>query len=151
MKIHFKLLTLFLLSFVLHSCNVTSTRSNNISDKNEGQAIVSLYFQNHDEGNPEANEKLFSQLFLEDAGFEKFLKNQRFTDEKLGEIRWTELQHWETTVVSGTQSSSEYLFVYEVKRAKHNSIESFYLTKDDSDSIKIQQYKIESDGFLQED
>ena len=137
--------------FFCSSCYFTSQRHNSYGDKKDGEKTVGTYFSNMILEKEELNKILFSKEFLNETNFETFLKNQQYIEQKLGKMLGKELESWETSVVSGTQSKSEYLFVFKVEREKHNSKETFYLIKDKNDSIKIRNYKLESEGLLKPD
>lgn len=139
-----------LITFSIFSCknDFYIQRKNNESDKREGEKVTGTYFDNVLLERPDENLKLYSDEFLEQTSKEELLKQNQFIEEKLGKVTSKEIQGWETSVVSGTDPKSEYLFVYNVEREKFNSIETFYLMKDANDSIKIYSYKIDSKGLL---
>lgn len=145
-----KYIYLVLIFFLIISCknDFYVQRKNNDSDKREGEKITGVYFDNVFLGKPKENLKLFSNEFFKEFSKEDLLKQSQFIDEKLGKITSKEIQTWETSIVTGTNPKSEYLFVYNVEREKFNSIETFYLMKEPNDSIKIYSYKIDSKGFL---
>lgn len=149
MRKYFGVLILF--GIFVSSCEFNTQRFNNNRDKKEGEKVVEAYFNYENLGKSELAKNLFSKAFIDEVGFAKFLENQNYLNNKLGKVLDKELKSWETAVVSGTNSKSEYLFVYEVKREKHNSFETFYLVKEESDSIKIRKYNLESEGLLQPD
>lgn len=137
--------------FLISACKFNTQRTNNYSDKNEGERIVGTYFGNILLERQELNKNLFSEDFFDEINYTTFLNNQRYLDNKLGKVLGKELKSWETSVLWGTNSKSEYLFVYKVEREKYDSFETFYLIKDDNDSIKIRNYKLESEGLLKPD
>lgn len=123
-------------------------RKNNETDKREGEKITGVFFDNVLLEKPKENLKLFSEEFYKQTSKEDLWKQFQFIEEKLGEITSKEIQSWETSVVTGTNPKSEYLFIYNVEREKFNSVETFYLMKEPNDSIKIYSYKIDSKGLL---
>ncbi|SMC49025.1 hypothetical protein [Moheibacter sediminis] len=145
--------TLFI-AFTLIICSCTNEftvqKKNNESDKREGERIMDIYFDNILLDKENENLSLFGKEFYKVSSKEKLMKENEFIKNKLGKLLGKELKHWETAVVSGTSSNSEYLFIYEIKREKYNSVETFYLIKEALDSIKIHSYKIESEGLLTE-
>ena len=141
-------ITLIIVSTFSCKNDFYAQRKNNESDKREGEKITGIYFDNVFLGKPKENLKLFSNEFFKEFSKEDLLKQSQFIDEKLGKITSKEIQAWETSIATGTNPKSEYLFVYNVEREKFNSVETFYLMKDANDSIKIYSYKIDSKGFL---
>ncbi|MFV0305967.1 MAG: hypothetical protein ACK5IC_10860 [Moheibacter sp.] len=126
----------------------TIQRQNDEDDKREGEKVMDNYFDNILLEKPSENKLLYSEAFFKESSKEELQQQNQFIEEKLGKIEGKTLQHWETFVVTGTSSKSEYLFVYNVEREKYNSVETFYLMKEPSDSIKIHSYKIDSKGLL---
>lgn len=145
-----KKLTLLVL-LIAFSCNKVNTlRKNTESDKIEGEKITQIYFDNIKLEKPSDNLKLFGKDFLAKISKEDFIKQSSIVDVKLGKVIEKNLLKWETNIVDGTNPKSEYLFIYDVKREKYNSKETFYLTKEPTDSIKIHTYNVESEGLLKE-
>ncbi len=144
------ILVLVTLSF-LYSCNNLSVqRKNTTTDKVEGEKVVNTYFENVKLDKGDDNLKLFSNLFFEKISKEEFKKQSGIVDIKLGKVIDKKLLKWETNIVDGTNSKSEYLFIYNVTRENYNSKETFYLIKEATDSIKIYSYQVESEGLLKE-
>lgn len=148
MRILYVLCSSFLLLSMSCKNDFYVQRKNNESDKREGEKITGTYFDNILLEKPKENLKLFSEEFFKQTSKEDLWKQFQFIEEKLGEITSKEIQGWETSVVTGTNPKSEYLFIYNVEREKFNSVETFYLMKEPNDSIKIYSYKIESKGLL---
>lgn len=118
--------------------------------KIEGEKIVNTYFDNIKSDKEDDNLSLFSNAFFEKVSKEDFVEKRNAVDIKLGKVLDRKLQKWETNIVDGTNPKSEYLFIYEVEREKYNSIETFYLIKESTDSVKVQSYQVESEGLLGE-
>lgn len=139
--------------FFIFSCKneFTVQRKNNQSDKREAEKVMDVYFDNLLLDKESENLLLFSKEFFKVSSKEKMIKENELIKNKLGKVLGKELKHWETSVVSGTSPKSEYLLVYDIKREKFNSSETFYLVKEESDSIKIYSYKIESEGLLMDE
>ncbi len=121
---------------------------NQESDKRVGEKVMDIYFDNLLLDQRNDNLSLFSKEFFKENDKNKLSEQNRFIENKLGKVLGKELKHWETSVIKGTNPKSEYLFVYDVKREKYNSLETFYLMKEKTDSIKIYSFKIESEGLL---
>ncbi|WLD24299.1 hypothetical protein NU10_02545 [Flavobacterium dauae] len=146
-----RLLLMSLIVSVSFSCNnINVQKKNRESDKKEGEKVLNVYFENVLSNNMEKNLQLFSKGFFEKTPQDVFIKRHISMDEKLGKVIGRSLTKWETNIVKGTKPESEYYFVYDVKREKYNSKEFFYLIKEPTDSIKINLYKVESEGLLTE-
>ncbi|HLU85338.1 MAG TPA: hypothetical protein VKZ45_07680 [Vicingaceae bacterium] len=145
-----RLLMLAILSISFSCNNLNVQRKNTESDKAKGEKILNTYFDNLASNKRDDNLKLFSEVFFEKTPKDVFLKQDSLVDLKLGKILEKSLLKWETNIVEGRHAISEYLFVYDVKREKHNAKETFYLIKDPTDSIKIHTYQVESEGLLTE-
>lgn len=145
---------LLLMSIILSmsfSCNnLNVQKKNRESDKGEGEKVLNIYFDNILSNNKEKNLQLFSKAFFEKTPKDVFFKQHNVVDERLGKVIGRSLEKWETNIVKGTKPVSEYFFVYDVERENYNSKESFYLIKEATDSIKINSYKVESEGLLTE-
>jgi hypothetical protein len=61
-----------------------------------------------------------------------------------GKIKNDSLSTWQTLVVKGTNSKSNYLLTYEVDRDFSHTQETFIMQKE-NDTIKIEKYKINFD------
>ena len=67
-----------------------------------------------------------------------------WTKKEGGNFTNYQLSSWNTLIVKGTDSKSEYSLIYEVKRPLINTEEIFSLEKE-KDKIKIVGYKINLD------
>lgn len=141
---------LFTFSFFYSCNNLNLQRKNTTSDKIEGEKVVNIYFDNIKSDKENDNLSLFSNAFFEKVSKEDFVKKRSAVDIKLGKVLDRKLLKWETNIVDGTNPKSEYLFIYEVEREKYSSIETFYLIKESTDSIKVQSYQVESEGLLRD-
>lgn len=126
----------------------TVQRKNNQSDKREAEKVMDKYFDNLLLDKENENLVLYSEEFFKKGTKEQMAEQEKLIKNKLGKVLGKELKHWETSVVSGTSPKSEYAFIYEIQREKHSSLETFYLIKEESDSIKIHTHNIESEGLL---
>jgi len=144
------ILILVTLSFFYSCNNLNIKRQNTTTDKVEGEKVVNNYFDNLNLNKVDDNLKLFSSVFFDKISKEDFKKHCSIVDIKLGKVIDRKLLKWETNIVDGTNPKSEYLFIYDVEREYYNSKETFYLTKEATDSIKILTYQVASDGLLTE-
>ena len=146
-----KLLGMSLILSMSFSCNnINVQKKNRENDKVEAEKVLNIYFDNVLANSKKKNLQLFSKAFFEKTPKDVFFKQHNAMDERLGKVIGRSLAKWETNIVKGTKPVSEYFFVYDVERENYNSKESFYLVKEPTDSIKINSYKVESEGLLTE-
>lgn len=141
-------LLILLISF-LASCsfNANITRDNREEDKKEAEKITSQFYVYLKNKEYEQVYDFFSPLFYEVTSKSQLDSLFASSVETLGDIKNSELIHWETKVKSGTDASSEYYFVYKISREKFESTEKIGLKKDKNNKIKILGYRIESEGY----
>ena len=132
------------------SCSFTSTYNNRIEDKNEAQKVADKFYTLLKEGRYEDTYKLFSKKFFQIVDTSKMNNMYHMTFKKLGAITSDSVAHWETHVVTGTNPSSVYVLYYLVEREKYGSKETVSLSKE-NDVIKIDGYRVNSDGFFAND
>lgn len=132
------------------SCSFTATYNNRIEDKNEAQKVADKFYTLLKEGKYDDTYKLFSKKFFQVADTSKMNKMYHMTFQKLGAITTDSVAHWETHVVTGTNPSSIYVLYYLVEREKYESKETVSLSRE-NDSIKIDGYRVNSDGFFAND
>ncbi|SFO09310.1 hypothetical protein SAMN05421741_1202 [Paenimyroides ummariense] len=145
-----RLLILAILSLSFSCNNLNVQRKNTERDKVEGEKVLNTYFDNLASNKREDNLKLFSEVFFEKTPKDTFLKQDSIVGLKLGKIIERNLLKWETNIIEGRRAISEYVFIYDVKREKYNTKETFYLIKEPTDSIRIHTYQVESEGLLAE-
>jgi len=91
---------------------------------------------------------LFSDKFFAVTDTSKLNNLLKAIDDKLGSIENTQLEKWETQVITGTDENSTYALQYVVKHKKFESKEFFTMVKEDG-QIKIIGYNVNSDGFFE--
>lgn len=91
---------------------------------------------------------MYSIDFYKKVPKDKLHEIQISLKNKLRNLEDYELDKWETRVVSGTESLSEYGFVYKMKYEKDSATEIFKLKKDDKGKIKIYYHNISSPTLL---
>ncbi|QYN51762.1 MULTISPECIES: hypothetical protein [Apibacter] len=117
-------------------------------DKKEAEKILKVYFYNLAYESVTSNDSLYSIDFYTKISKDKLHKIHNSLKNKLGNLIDYKLDKWETRVVSGTQSYSEYGFVYTVIYEKDSATEIFKLKKDDKGRIKIYYHDISSLALL---
>jgi hypothetical protein len=140
------ILILFISTFIT-SCTFNSSYVDREVDRQEAERVTVKFFYLLHEKKFNETHSLFSPRFMEVTNKEKLNQLFQASEEKLGSVKDQSLESWNTNVVKGTNSKSEYLLVYNVKRTKFNSKETLRLEKE-NDTIKILYYNIESEGLL---
>lgn len=126
---------------------MNAANKNREEDKAEGERITNQYFDLLSKKQYLSVYTLLSPRLQALSPIDSIIRIYEMTEEKLGTIEDINLESWETFVQTGTSPKSEYVYKYKVKRTKFESEELFRLEKE-GDSIKILQYKINSEGFL---
>ena len=137
------LLTIFLLS-VMTSCQMNRTYQNRDEDKIEGEKFVNHFFELLKNKNYDETYKMYSPKFIAITNQEKIKEIYDFSFGKLGEIEDINIERWETIRVEGSNPLSSYAYIYNVKRSKYASIETFKLEKEGNE-IKILSYNVNYD------
>jgi hypothetical protein len=138
----------FFLSFLtvlLNCCHANTQFINRKADKENGEQILEQFYTYIKNDNLEACISLFSEEFLAVTSKQDFVTHIYENKQKLGSIKSTKLQKWETRVVEGTDPMGNFKFVYEVQYANSSTSEVFELIKIKDDSIKIISYQVISD------
>ena len=135
-----KIFTLFVI-YILMSCSFNETFRNRESDKKEAEIITAKFYKNMINNHENEAIKSFGEKFFE-------VMNQDQLDEMLtaiktedGNIIGFNLIKWDTYVVTGTNSKTEYVFIYDVKREKISTFEKITMIKEDG-NIKIVGYHV---------
>lgn len=140
-----KIIYLLITSFLLISCNFNQFYKNRESDKADGEKIPRKFYWELRYGTNQDNiYKLFGDKFFEVSDKEKLAEMLSIVT-KIGPVEDYTLSKWETLVVKGTDSKSEYLFTYDVKRGNETTHETFTMEKDKQGDIKIVGYHINQD------
>ncbi len=137
-----------LLFTILCGCNFTSSFTNRDSDKKDAEKITGKFFEDVKKNDTAAIYKLFSKKFFEAASKDKLNTILTGSQKRLGDMVSDSLIDWQTKVVTGTENSAEYKFVYKIHRSKYDSKEEFDMIKDEDGKIRIAYYNVESDGFF---
>jgi hypothetical protein len=141
------IIVLFLL-VTLSACNFNSTYLNRAEDKNDAEIVANRYYGALKNKDYEAVDVFFANEFWKVTPKDKLHEILVNTQSKLGELKSTKLDHWETKVIKGTNPSSEYILYYLNKYKNHEAKETLRLIKVADDKIKIIAFNINSDGFL---
>ena len=141
-----KIYILLFISLFLLSCNYNSYYTDREIDREEAERVTVKFFYLLRDSKHKETHSLFSKRFLKVTNTSKVDEIFNTSDTKLGKIENHTLETWHTNIVEGSNPKSEYLLVYNVKRSKFDSKETFRLEKE-NDTIKILGYNVQSDGF----
>ncbi|MGM9477897.1 hypothetical protein ACS5PU_15805 [Pedobacter sp. GSP4] len=141
--------TLFALSLLLtlSSCNFNSTYINREEDKKDAEKVADQFYALLQKKEFQKVDPLLSTQFKAVTSAVKLNNYLSGALNKLGEIKSEKLDHWESKVVRGTNSSATYVLYYIVERTKFQSKETVTLAAENN-QIKIQGYNVNSDGLL---
>jgi hypothetical protein len=141
-----KSISIILSLTLFFSCSFTATYNNRVEDKNEAQKVADKFYTLLKAGKYDDTYKLLSKKFFQDSDTSELNKMYHIIFQKLGAIKSDSVAHWETHVITGTNSSSVYVLYYLVEREKYESKETVSLSKE-NDTIKIDGYHVNSDGL----
>ncbi|MGG5211020.1 hypothetical protein ACQWU4_19030 [Chryseobacterium sp. MIQD13] len=137
---------IILISFLLISCSFNQTFSNREEDKKEAEKISQKFFwELKYGGNLDTIYNLFSDKFFEVTNKEKLLQIINVSQNDIGRVEEYNLVKWETLIIKGSNSKSEYLLIYDVKRGSGKTEETFSMEKDKNGDIKIVGYRVNQD------
>lgn len=135
------------LMLLLSACNFNSTYLNRENDRDDAKKIGDKYFELLKKSDYVATFKLFSDNFWTVTPKPKMSEIYQSISKKLGKLQSITLDQWETRVLKGTNSSSEYILYYLNHYEKFDAKETLRLVKE-GDDIKIIAFNINSDGLL---
>jgi len=137
-----KKILLFVTLTLLVSCSFNQTFSNRESDRDDAEKISKKFYWELLQGtNKNKIYELFSDKFFEVTNKDQLDKLISNSQQEYGVIKEYNLEHWETLVVKGSNSKSEYLLTYNVTRETGTTKETFSMLKED-EHIKIVGYHI---------
>lgn len=140
-------LTIILL-MTMASCHFNSQYINREADKNDAEQVTNKFYELLQTKDYEGTIQLFSENFFEVADTGKLFKLLSMTNKKLGTLKTTEIEAWETQCIEGSNPSAKYTLVYKNMYDSFPAIETIILTKEKDGQIKIASYHINSDVFL---
>ena len=138
-----------LLIIVSTSCHFNSQFINRMEDKDDGEKITSQFFELIMNKRYSETKKLFSPQFLKVTPWHKMENILLLTSKKLGNLKTTGIDKWETRRVEGSDPFSEYNFTYRTHYEKFDAVETFRLVREGNGVIRILAYNVNSDGFMQ--
>lgn len=137
-----KKILLFVTLTLLVNCSFNQTFSNRESDRDDAEKISKKFYWELLQGtNKDKIYELFSDKFFEVTSKDQLDKLISDSQQEYGIIKENNLEHWETLVVKGSNSKSEYLLTYNVTREYGTTKETFSMLKED-ENIKIVGYHI---------
>lgn len=147
----FKIRTIVILSIVallVNGCSFNSTFTNNIEDRKDAEKVTNKLYELIKKKDYEATTVLFSKRFFDASNKKKLFEIFNATNVKLGSLKKTEIEQWETQRVEGTNPSANYALQYNNHYTNYEATEIIRLTREKDGSIKIISYNINSDGFF---
>ncbi len=132
---------------MLTACQFNLTRKNRRIDKEAAEQITNRLFLSLERKNYNAADTLFSKSFYKDWSKKKLNGIFETTVDQLGEIQDIDLVDCQTSVVTGTNSSSEYAFLYKVRYQYYSGLVTIHLIKDPDGEIRVDDYSVKSDGL----
>ena len=141
-------LIILFVALTFFGCTFTTTYTNREKDKGEAETVADKFFDYVKQNNYSATFQLFSPQLLKESPEGKIYEIYQYSRRHLGNLRKTNLIDWETKVIEGSTTSSNYTLKYENTYDSSLAIEIFRLIKDDHNQIKITAYNINSDIFF---
>jgi hypothetical protein len=135
------------LRLILAACEFNMTYTNRQIDKEAAEKVTNLLLLNLESKDYAAADTLFSKGFFKSWSKKKLNNIFQMSVDKLGEIQDTNLDDWGTKVVSGTNFSGEYAFLYNVRYQYYSGQVAIHLIKDPDGKIRVDGYHIKSEGF----
>ena len=129
------------------SCTFNITYKNRGIDKQAAEQVLTRLYICLENKDYKSADTLFSKDFYKVTPKEKLNGLFAMTDDKLGDIQDTNIAEWQTEVVTGTNPSSDYVFLYTNKYKYYDGQVKIHLIKDPDGKIRILGYRIQSDGF----
>lgn len=141
--------TLFMISacLVISACHFNSSYNNREVDKQDGEKVVSQFYELLKNKYYQKTYIYFDKRFFEVTDTQKLNKIYDISFEKLGDIESYSIERWETEAIVGTDPKINYQFLCNVKRTNYASKETITLLKEKGE-IRIIGYHINSDGLF---
>lgn len=133
---------------LLGSCRFSSTFENFEKDKRAAELVTDKFYALLKDKNYINTYVFFSADFFSNTDTGKLNDIYATTYNKLGAIESFNIEKWKTEDVYGSNSRTNYSFLYKVKRKKYDSEESIVLAKENG-IVKIIGYHVYSESFSQ--
>jgi len=117
------------LFLTLTACKFNMTYTNRQIDKEAAEKVTNLLFLALEGKDYTAADTLFSKNFYKGSSKKRLNDIFTMTVDKLGEIQDANLSNWGTKVISGTNPSSDYSFLYNVRYQYYSGQVGIHLTK----------------------
>src|SRR5438309_12113014 len=139
---------LIILALLFTACYFNMQFVNRQEDEKDAEKITNQFYDLIRAGEYEETIPLCSKRFIEKYNREKLVKLYTSINERLGELKVTKLQSWQTRVVKGATPSGDYMLVYNNKREKFDAVETLVLSLESDGIIRIVAYSVGSEGLL---
>jgi hypothetical protein len=135
-------------SLLFTACHFNSQFVNRNEDIQEAEKVTDKFYELKKVKKFKETTDLFSNDFYNVTDTSKLIKILTMTTEKLGNLMEVKIDQSNSVIISGTDPSSKYNFIYKNKYEKFEATETITLIKESDGKIKIIGYNINSDGFL---
>lgn len=133
---------------LLTGCHFNNKYQNRPSDLKEAEIVTSVFFDYLTDSDFESAKKLFDKKFYEvipEPELDTLLKS---TEKKLGVLKATELNEWNSTVTEGSFDTGVYNLNYKAEFENEDAILKISLRKNNSGDIRIVGYYIQLKALL---
>lgn len=142
-----KNLNLIIILTTFISCNFNKIHENRLTDKEDAEKVINRLYSLTSNVDDSRIYEIFSPKFYKATTKDELKRIIETANSKAGKIGSDSLLVWKTKVLEGTDSKSEYLLTYYVRREQFNTLETFSMEKEkENDSIKIIGYDIKIDN-----
>lgn len=134
---------------LLTGCHFNNKYQNRPSDLKEAEIVTSVLFDYLTESDFESAKKLFDKEFykvMSEPELDMLLKS---TEKKLGVLKATELDEWNSTVTEGSFDTGSYNLFYKAEFENEDAMLKISLRKNHSGDIRIVGYFIHLKEFLE--
>lgn len=145
---------ILILSFVILTINITPSCKfnteyiNRVEDKEEAEEIVNQFYEYLKKQDFESIINLHSESFFDNSSKKQIEKLYANVQTRLGKLKKTELDNWQTKVVIGTNAISTYFFIYKNSYEMFDAMEKIRLIKEEDGQTRVISYDINSEGLL---
>jgi hypothetical protein len=101
--------------FVFLGCQLNVQYFNRDTDEKDAEKITNQFYDLIKAGKYEETTRLWSKRLFVENNQEKLFKIYTLINRKLGELKDSKIQSWQTRVLKGTNPSGNYVLVYKNK------------------------------------
>jgi len=123
------------------SCSMNTTYNNRESDKQDAERVAEQLYHFLKANEPQKAMSLFSPKFFSATDTNRLYQLLDTAKIVNGSIESYILANWQTNIVKGTDTRSDYVLVYVVRRERKDTQETILFEKE-GESIKITGYNM---------